>query len=324
MFSDSPDQIRASGCIISWYDSPSNDLTQSGHRQYTQRIPLRTQHKIKKEATEEVDESKIVDFNLSAEDDDDEDSDSLFARSLMKPLSIDKTSPDLIWRKQKSEDNTQATKILSSLPQNLNTEECLNLSRTLPSKPSTSKSDIISSSSLMTTPVSNRKRPAQYEMIPNESPLATSTPIGANKMVKKPKLSNVVTPPRITKFDDSFNDDAMDDIVFDNFKIKHPEMAKKAESRASSQIGNSQLPDFLSTPKINRSRVKPSTPFMQKSKSMVAPSSSASSSSMLPSLAPAVPPKQTIPTKNSNTPMRKAKSFANDDDDDFYDDSIFM
>jgi hypothetical protein len=322
MFSDSPDQIRASGCIISWYDSPSNDLTQSGHRQYTQRIPLRTQHGIKKEATEEVDKFKIGDFNLSAEDDDEEDSD-FFARSLMKPLSIDKTSPDLIWRKQKSEDNTQATKILS-LHQNLNTEECLNLSRTLLSKPSTSKSDIISSSSLMTTPISNRKRPAQYEMIPNESPLATSTPIGANKMVKKPKLSNVITPPRITKFDDSFNDDAMDDVVFDNFKIKHPEMAKKAESRASSQKGNSQLPDILSTPKINRSRVKPSTPFMQKSKSMVAPSSSASSSSMLPSLAPIVPPKQTIPTKNSNTPMRKAKSFANDDDDDFYDDSIFM
>jgi hypothetical protein len=322
MFSDSPDQIRASGCIISWYDSPSNDLTQSGHRQYTQRIPLRTQHGIKKEATEEVDKFKIGDFNLSAEDDDEEDSD-FFARSLMKPLSIDKTSPDLIWRKQKSEDNTQATKILS-LHQNLNTEECLNLSRTLLSKPSTSKSDIISSSSLMTTPISNRKRPAQYEMIPNESPLATSTPIGANKMVKKPKLSNVITPPRITKFDDSFNDDAMDDVVFDNFKIKHPEMAKKAESRASSQKGNSQLPDILSTPKINRSRVKPSTPFMQKSKSMVAPSTSASSSSMLPSLAPTFPPKQTIPTKNSNTPMRKAKSFANDDDDDFYDDSIFM
>jgi hypothetical protein len=197
MFSDSPDQIRASGCIISWYDSPSNDLTQSGHRQYTQRIPLRTQHGIKKEATEEVDK-------LSAEDDDDEDSDSLFTQSLMKPLSIDKTSPDLIWKKQKSEDNTQATKILSSLPQNLNTEECLNLSETLLPKPSTSKSDIISSSSLMTTPISNRKRPAQYEMIPNESPLATSTPIGPNKMVKKPKISNIITPPRMYVFYPSF------------------------------------------------------------------------------------------------------------------------
>uniref|UniRef100_A0A914ZFD6 Uncharacterized protein n=1 Tax=Panagrolaimus superbus TaxID=310955 RepID=A0A914ZFD6_9BILA len=153
MFSDSPNQI-SNKHKVEWYESPSNnDLTNSGHRQYTQRIPLRTQHEanLRKEAALKSREIKTGDFDLSADDDDDFNNDSLFAKSLMKPLSVDKTSPDLVWKKEKTEDNTLASKMLAHLPGKNITQEFLNLSKIVSSEPSTSlaNSDIISSSSSM-------------------------------------------------------------------------------------------------------------------------------------------------------------------------------
>uniref|UniRef100_A0AC34FAW3 Uncharacterized protein n=1 Tax=Panagrolaimus sp. ES5 TaxID=591445 RepID=A0AC34FAW3_9BILA len=72
MFSDSPDQT-APKYKVEWYDSPSsNDLSNSGHRHLTQRIPLRTQYgsTLKKEAPLKDKEIKTGDFDLSTDDDD--------------------------------------------------------------------------------------------------------------------------------------------------------------------------------------------------------------------------------------------------------------
>jgi hypothetical protein len=336
MYSDSPDRniMYETKNHVEWYDSPSTDITNSGHRLYSQRVPLRPQKldtNIKKESL-----SEEGTFDLFGDDD---DSDTLCTRSLLKPLDIDSTSQNLLWKKEKSKESSQASEILSLLKEHEKAaKECMNKSKSFYSKPkpriSHNKSGAFDSSIVMATPTSStRKRTAIFaNNAPiNESPLATSTPKSiVNRPVNKPQPFDFQTPMKKPKFDDSFDDETLDDKVFENIQKKHPELIKKSESQVStSSLKTTQLPDIISTPKAanpaKRSQIKVNaTPKWMKSKSMT----DAKSRNMVqekPVILPSVQqqpsiPKQTV-LKTKSTPVRKARSFAVKDD--FLDDDIF-